>query len=239
MLPPPVLDTDEAWARRDTAARAMVAALLPAGPVEANLAVHHVASMAHAAECTSQAAQCIGDVKAASKLRAQAASMGREARGFLTKLESVQKARRQRAASDDEQDGAHLAEPCTFGRMTDAMAQLPARPPRREMVAPAEAAAKSAPPAKWPPLRDYDDWTPEEKAAEKLRGEAGRYATLNPVRVRIIRQLGGLPPDCDYEPPRPEVLHEIIHGNGSNLRWADTYVPYVMPEPEAETEPKA
>jgi hypothetical protein len=64
-----------------------------------------------------------------------------------------------------------------------------------------------------------------------LRGEAGKYAVLNPVRVQQIRKLGGLPPDCDYEPPRPEVLHEIIHGNCSNLRWADTYEPYVMPEP--------
>jgi hypothetical protein len=50
------------------------------------------------------------------------------------------------------------------------------------------------------------------------------------MQVKRIRQHGGLPPDCDFEPPDPELLHAIVTGNGSNLRWADRYEPYVAPE---------
>jgi hypothetical protein len=49
------------------------------------------------------------------------------------------------------------------------------------------------------------------------------------VRVKRIRQLGGLPPDCDYEPPRPEILDLIVNGETSNLLWADTYEAWVAP----------
>jgi len=51
------------------------------------------------------------------------------------------------------------------------------------------------------------------------------------MRVKAIRQHGGLPPICDFEPPEPEVLHAIITGDTSNLRWADTYEPWVPPTP--------
>jgi len=55
---------------------------------------------------------------------------------------------------------------------------------------------------------------------------AGRYAILNTDRVKLIRKLGRLPDNCDFEPPEPKLLHEIITGNSSNLCWADEYEPH-------------
>ena len=236
-LPPPIVDTPENRIARDQVALSKVTAMIPANPAEVELAAAHVAAMAHYFACLREAAEF--DTAApdlARKCRAQAASMSREARGLLGRLERMQAIRGKREANPEDCNSAHWTEHCLHGGMTQALASLPPQAPPRPPPPPAArpAAEPAAAKPKWAPLRDYNDWTPEEKARERLRGEAGRYAVLNPVRVKQIRKLGGLPPDCDYEPPRPEVLHEIIHGNGSNLRWADTYEPYVMPEAEAK-----
>jgi hypothetical protein len=226
-LPPPIDDTPEARARYARVALATVAAMVPGNPVEADLAACHVAAMAHCKDCLRQAAEHTADLKQAGKLRAQAASMGREARGFLGKFERMQALRKKREATDETRESAAWSEHCTLGLMTQALESLPPQPPASP---PAPAAAAPAPPPKAPPPRDYDEWSDEEKRVDRLRWQADRYAILHTERVKLIRQLGGLPPDCDFEPPPPDVLHEIIHGNGSNLRWADTYKPYVMPQ---------
>jgi hypothetical protein len=79
-----------------------------------------------------------------------------------------------------------------------------------------------------PPL-DYKDWPEEEKRQERLSARASRYAILNTERVKRMRQIGGLPDPCDFEPPDPELLQEILTGTHENLIWADTYEPYVAP----------
>jgi hypothetical protein len=236
MLPPPVDDMPEAWGRRDCAARAKVASLVPVSPIEADLAVHHVAAMAQAAECLGQLGEVITDRKEAARLRSQAASMGREARGYLSKLQSVQRVRMRREADDGGRDSAHLSEHCLLGTLTDAMAQLPAKPPVRQMEpepppAPSTArAAASAPPVKLRVLRDYNDWSDEEKRVDRLRWEVDRYAILKTRHAKLIRQLGGLPPNCDFEPPRDEVLQQLIRRTDSNITWVDTWEPWVHPD---------
>jgi len=231
MLPPPLTDTPEAWTRRNRVAMARVAALVPASCVEADLAALAVAAAAHAKDCLRQASECEDDRKESGKLRAQAASMGREARGYLGKLDRMQVVRLKREATDDTRDSAAMTEHCVFGLMSDAMESLPplVRParPAAPAAAPAGRAAAAAQPPAQVRLRDYEEWTDEEKREDRLRAKAGRYAILNTARVRLIRQLGRLPDNCDFEPPEPEVLHEIIHGDSSNLRWADTWEPYV------------
>ena len=76
MLPGPLTDTPEAWARRDRVAIAKVAAMVPANPAEGELAAHHVALMAQAADALRQVLQHADDVQRAAQVRAQAASAG-------------------------------------------------------------------------------------------------------------------------------------------------------------------
>jgi hypothetical protein len=116
-----------------------------------------------------------------------------------------------------------LTAPEIAGLMTQALATLPPPPPALDAAAPAE-------PERTRPLA-WSDLTEQEQQASLLQQEADRYALYNTVRVQRIRTLGGLPPDCDYEPPRPEILDLIINGDTSTLRWADTYVAWVPPSP--------
>jgi len=102
--------------------------------------------------------------------------------------------------------------------------------PAAQAVAAVPAAAAAVPAPEKVRYRDYSEWSEEEKQADRLRSKADHWAILNTVQAKRIRQHGGLPPDCDFEPPEPEVLHAIINGDTSNLRWADTYEPWVPPK---------
>ena len=84
----------------------------------------------------------------------------------------------------------------------------PARQPQRDIYYQAVEILRSMLPA---PLTD----TPEAWARRD--------------RVAIAK-VAAMVPDCDFEPPDPEFLHAIVTGDGSNLRWADTYEPWVAPE---------
>jgi hypothetical protein len=130
MLPPPAEDTPEAWLSRDRDAIAMVSALVPGNPAEARLAAHHVAALAQAEHCFCQLAQHTGDQKTANQLRAQAACMGREARGYMNALLRLQAVRRKREAKDATRESDAWTEHSVFGLMTDALEGLPAKPPR-------------------------------------------------------------------------------------------------------------
>jgi hypothetical protein len=232
-LPPPSTDTPEAWLRRDRLAIAKVAALLPASPPEADLAALHVAAMAHAADCLRLAVLAAADPKRWAQAHAQSARMGREGRGYLGALLRLQAVRGKREADDATREGAAWTEQSTGGLMTDALERLEAepRPPRPAPAPVPEKPVPEKPVPEKPQWRDYAEWSDEEKRQEKLLSDVGLYAVLHTERVKRIRQLGGLPADCDYEPPPPEMLDIIIHGDHANLRWADTYVPYKARDP--------
>ena len=240
-LPPPVEDTPEGWLRRDRTAIATVASLVPVSSAEARLAAHHVAAVAHSDEALRQVVLQAADPKLVAQARAWSASMGREARGFLGSLLRLQAARQKREANDASRESAAWSERSTLGLMTEAMeimppASVPAPPaaaPSPPSPAEARPAARSAPPAavelppsRYLPPQDYSEWSEEEKRQDRLSARASRYAILNTKNVQIIRKLGRLPDNCDFEPPDPELLHEIIHGNHPNLLWADTYEPW-------------
>jgi hypothetical protein len=251
MLPPPLTDAPDDWLRRDRVALATLAAVVPANPAEVRLAALSVAALAHAEDCYAEIARHTGDVKATGQLRAQAASMGREARGYMGALLRMQAVRVKREAKDASRESAALTEHCVHGLMTQALEEMPAGPVAARAVADAAAARAAAavttpplpeapassvprpapePPPEKPLYRDYEDWTDEEKRQDRRDARSSRYALVHTLRAKRIRQCGGLPPDCDFEPPDPELLHDIIHGTGSNLRWADTYEPYVAPK---------
>ncbi len=240
-LPPPrtdtQTDTQEAWARRNRVALATVLSLGPASPVELDLAICHVGAIAHVKESLRQAARHMDDLNVTRHHRAEAACMGREGRGYLGKLESLQKAHRKHEATRASPEGTAMTEQSMPSLMTDAMERLPPVPPADapseraaagDAATPAESA--SALPRKPAPPQVYSEWSDEEKQLDRIRWEADQYAVHHTMRVQAIRKLGGLPPDCDYEPPPPEVLHAIINLDGPVMRFADTYVPWVPPE---------
>ena len=149
-LPPPRGDTPEAWARRNRVALAKVLSMVPANPVEADLAASHVIAMAWAREYTRRAGLQPDDLGLTRQLDAQAASRGREARGFIARLESLQAARRKREATGAGQESTEWTVQVVHALMTEAMERLPpivppappataagARRPRRRQAGPA------------------------------------------------------------------------------------------------------
>ena len=54
-----------------------------------------------------------------------------------------------------------------------------------------------------------------------LAFEAERFAILYPRRARLIRRLRGLPADCRFGPPEPEVVHAIVTGTSPALLELD------------------
>src|SRR5487761_2566592 len=79
-LPLPVADTPEELARRDHAALAQVASLIPANADEANIGALYVAAGAHAMDCLRQIREHPDDARRVQQLTAQSASMMRQAR---------------------------------------------------------------------------------------------------------------------------------------------------------------
>jgi hypothetical protein len=226
-MPRPPPDSPELWDDRIHVALVEVAAMAPGNAKEAILAARSVAAGAHASDCMDQARRCVNDPKSLRLLYAQAASMGREERGFCGTLLRMQAARGKREADDPTRESAALTEDGVIGLLTEGLESLPPLPP----IVAAPAPEAEPPPAEVLPPRPlaWSDLTEEEQRKSRLRTEADQFAIYNTVRAKQIRQLGGLPPDCDYEPPRPEILDLIIKGDTSNLRFADTYEAWVAP----------
>jgi hypothetical protein len=118
--------------------------------------------------------------------------MGRAERGFIGVLLRLQAAQRKREAGDTTCDSDALTTHCVLGMLQQGLESLPPGPP----VAAAPPAAP-AEPERTRPLA-FSELTEHEQQRSRLRSEADGYTLPNRVRVKQIRQLGGLPPDCDY-----------------------------------------
>ena len=207
-LPPPVIDSPEDLARRDNAAIAHVASLLPATADEASVAAQLVAANAAAMDCLRLAQEHRGDPKLFLKSNAMAISMMRQAQTARTLLQRVQAERQRLAADGAATDKAAWTEYCAIWLMTDALGG--ARP---------AAVAEPPPPAAQPQA--------EEPVADP-NAEAEQYAILHPQLAAHIYALGGLPEtvmpglDPTINPPAPELVQAIITGNSPALRALDT-----------------
>jgi hypothetical protein len=251
MLPPPCVDTPEAWLLRDNSALVLVTGLVPVSAPEARLAGNYVAALEHASDCMHQAGLQDADPKRADQLRNQASRMRRDACGYYATLVRMQATRQKREANPVTCDSAALTERCMLGMMQEALASMPPGAPRARAVAapaPAPAAAAPAPPpaaaapapaaAEQPPAPaprqfvDYDDWPEEVKHKYRVCAEADRYAIVHTMQAQLIRRLGRVPDNCDFELPEPEVLEALITGNNLNLQWCDSYVPWKPPAEE-------
>ena len=190
-LPPPITATQGDATRRDCAAIAHVASLLPANPDEANLAAQYVAASAQALDCQRLARQYPADTELFLKCTAQSASMMRQARSWRLALLRAQATREKREADVEAREAAARTEQRALGLMADALAHTPPAP------------AAAAPPKPTP------------------IAEAERYALLHRKRAALIRSLGRLPDKLDVGPLPPEVVHAIVTGTTPILRALD------------------
>jgi hypothetical protein len=201
LLPPPETDTPEAEARRDRAAIARVASMLPANDEEADLASRCVAHAAYAMDCLRLArGYRATDHAYFLKCTAQAASTERKAQSARSLLLRLQAERRKRQADNAAADQDAWTEHCAIGMMADALG-----------VASPEAPPEPSPPP--PPAPE-----PAEEPVPDPVAEADRYAVIYPQRAARIRALGGLPQPCDFGPPPPELVDAIVTGTSPTLR---------------------
>ena len=194
LLPLPATGTSEDLTRRDNAAIAHVASLLPVNADEANIAAQHVAANAYAMDCLRVAREyAAADHSFFLQCNARAVSMMRQARAARVLLLRVQDERRTREADHSAADRAAWTEHSALGLMIDALG--------------------AAPPPPQPPT--------EEPVADPI-AEAEQYAIIYPQRAARIRVLGGLPQPLDFGPPSPELVQAIITGDTPTLRALDT-----------------
>jgi hypothetical protein len=191
-LPPPVTETLEDEARRDFAAIAHVASLLPATPDEANLAAQYVAASAQALDCQRLARMHEADSSFMLKCFAQSAGMMRQAKSWRLALLRAQAVREKREADPAARDAATQTEHRTLGLMADALVN-----------APLAATAAESPPQPSPIT------------------EAERYAVDHRKRAVLIRRFRRLPDKLDCGAMRPEVVHAIVTGTTPILRALD------------------
>jgi hypothetical protein len=67
-------------------------------------------------------------------------------------------------------------------------------------------------------------------AVSSSSSPSAKDATSSPADGPQYDEIGGVARSNELRTPDPELLHDILHGTGSNLRWADTYEPYVAPK---------
>src|SRR5271163_4540226 len=138
-LPEPPTGDPADVERRLHSAIAEIAAYVPAGAAELNLARRYVEAAEAADECLRLAYEAAGEKSPdATKLRAQSASFMRQAQGYHTRLLRLQNERRKLEKDPQAASRAAWAEHCTIGLLTDA------DPP--ETPVPQPAAAPPPPP---------------------------------------------------------------------------------------------
>ena len=245
-LPPPLDDTPEALRARNEAALAQVASMAPVNADEAEIAAHCVATRAQAGDVMLLMRAHAGDTVLVMKLNAQYMLMERTAVAIRNHLHRLQVARLKRDADTETADGDALTRHIATRVMEQAVERGSARmgltvedkgtgapdeppppPPVTLRAMPARVAAAAPPPAPAPvpapvaaPLLRHRVRVAAEagEPPRDLAAEADYYARIHPKRARLIRQHGGLPPDCSFGPPDDELVQELITSPNPILR---------------------
>ncbi len=250
-LPPPLSDGPEDLARRDHAAIARVAALVPANAAEADLAAMFVAASEQWKDCLRLAQLPETTLEWAAKCRAQAIGMMRQANGALRLLLRLQEARGKREANPAACNSAAWTEHCAIALMAEALAPAmqpaPAQPAKpaasrsgaecdREPSAPCRGPAlptQSSLPATGgrgeKPCAENERTAsrpPEGEGARPGAGESGlaeaeHYAVLYPERAALIRRMGRLPHDLAFGPPDADVVRALVTAHTPALAALD------------------
>jgi hypothetical protein len=225
LLPDPTSNDPEHRAQQLEAAIAEVGSYSPVNAAEANLAARYIAFSAHADDCLRLA--CLkaskGDLDWVAKCRAQANATARQASGQLNLLLRMQKERRKLEKDGHALNRAAWAEHCAIGMMTDALAGRPTpennspspcgriEPRSGSMGAgdlqPATQCDQTPPPA---PAPTAEPPTPAPQPEPPPLSEAVSYAVLYPDRAALIRRLGYVPHDVDFDPPDDDLVQALL-----------------------------
>jgi hypothetical protein len=202
LLPPPITDTPEDEARRDNAAIAQVACLLPASAAEATLGAQFVAAHTHAADCLRFARKFEDDGAFFLKFTAQAASMMRQSQGAMRTLLRLQAARQKIEADPTAAGRAAWTEHCAAEYMAQA---LPGGRP----------ASMPPPPEPTPePAQDDEPVIDPIAAAEE-------YAQIYPERAALIRRAGRVPDNVSFGAPEAWLARALVTGRTPALLALD------------------
>jgi hypothetical protein len=204
-LPPPVTDAPDDVIRRDNAAIAQVASLLPANAAEAELAAQYVAACAQAMECLREARDPAAPLGFVVQCRTHAASMMRQSQGALRLLLRLQAVRQQREADAAATERAAWTEHCAAALMAQSLAGAP----------PASVDLPPAPPPAAPVPEPPAEPVPDPAA------EAEQYALIYPRRAALIRRLGRLPDNPSFGPPEDYLVRAVVTGRTPALLALD------------------
>ena len=120
-LPPPLSDDPAELKRRDRAAMATVASLLPVTVAEGRLAAQFASADAWARDCQVLAAERRADTGWTRKCLAQSVSLMRESRAALRELRQMQKERRARDTNPEAASRAEWGAHSAVGMMRGAL----------------------------------------------------------------------------------------------------------------------
>jgi hypothetical protein len=174
--------------------------MLPANAEEAAIAARSVGAHAQAMDCLRLARQQPDNAAHVLRCSAQSAAMQRTANSARSLLLRVQAARRKREADATASDAAAWTEHCVTGLMLGALNAPPPAPP------PAAPAAE-----------------PEAVTDDRFSRltEAEQYAVHYPRRAAAIRAEHGVPANCRFGPPAPELVEAILASTSPMLRALD------------------
>ncbi len=216
-LPPPSDDTPVALVRRNLAAVAEVAALLPTNPAETALAVAHVAANAHAMECLRLAHHRDTPRREAIACGMQSASMLRQALAALRALQRMQAVRAKRETQIAPTEAAERLEHIVASAMTDALDgrldRLDPPPPIPE--------PEADPPATEPVAETGGD--PGDQS--EMDAAVAQYVHIYPQRAALIRRHGGVPANVNFGPPDDSIVRALVGGHSPLLRALDRLIP--------------
>jgi hypothetical protein len=190
-------------ARRDNEFIAQLACMLPGNIDEASLAAQYIFAQAQAADLLRLARET-DDTDLIVKCSTLSNSMMRQANATRRLFMQLQAARQKREADPKTRDLAAWIEHAAISLMAAALDRLPPAPPLEPEPPPPEA------PPHLEPEDKFRGMTPPEQ-----------YAALYPRRAAQIRAYRGLPPNCDFGPPPPELVHGIVHGSSTALLALD------------------
>jgi hypothetical protein len=218
-LPPPVTDNPDDLARRNHAAIAAVAALVPANAAEAILAADFVAASEQGRDCLRLAQLPETAPEMAAKCRAEARSMMREAKSAVRLLLRLQDARSKREANSATCNSAAWTEHCAVALMGEALAPATRRPASMPEPPP--------PPAPQPEPAPFEDG---ELAPDPI-AEAEHYALFYPERAALIRRRGRVPADVSFGPPDDDLVQALVTARTPALAALDREYAQACPVP--------
>jgi hypothetical protein len=195
----PIADTPEAIEIRDHSIMAQLACLAPATADEITLATQYITATAGADRCFAQANQHADDFDLVMKASARGDSLMRKAIATRRLLDRIQTAREKRDADPIAAAKVAWTEHAAIRLMADALGRTPPAP----MAAP-------------PPRTDEEPIDPNLRMTK-----AEEYALAYPYRAAEIRAHRGLPPNCDFDPPAPDLLRQIVASTSPVLRDLD------------------